>query len=123
VEDISIATEQQKAGTEMVAAAIDEIATIAEESASASEESASGVEELTASMEEMTSRAQELSETAVTLHTSIGAFKVSRKKPSRTVNRQTKKREKLDRKDTLELPEKVAASLRERGIEIDMGGA
>jgi methyl-accepting chemotaxis protein len=123
VEDISIATEQQKAGTEMVAAAIDEIATIAEESASASEESASGVEELTASMEEMTSRAQELSETAVTLHTSIGAFKVSRKKPSRTVNRQPKTRERSNRNDSLELPEKVAASLRERGIEIDAGEA
>jgi methyl-accepting chemotaxis protein len=123
VEDISFATEQQKAGTEMVAAAIDEIATIAEESASASEESASGVEELTASMEEMTSRAQELSETAVTLHTSIGSFKVSGKRPSRTVNRPPKTREKLNQKDAPELPEKVAASLRERGIQIDEGEA
>lgn len=121
VEDISFATEQQKAGTEMVAAAIDEIATIAEESASASQESASGVEELTASMEEMTSGAQELSETAEMLHTSIGSFRVSGQHPSRTVNRPSKTRERLNRKDATELPEKVAASLRERGIKIDEG--
>ncbi len=78
VKAISLAAQQQRAGSEQVAVAVDEIAGVAEEAASASEESASSTEELTASMEDMTARTQELSDMAGTLQRSASQFRIDR---------------------------------------------
>jgi methyl-accepting chemotaxis protein len=134
VQAISVATDQQMAGTERIAKAIDGIASIAEESASASEESASSTEELTASMEDMTARAQELSEMAVSLQRSAGRFTLSGETYDQPMEyrqpgapKEPKKIKKVDAAKKpkkagkpLELSKKVKASLKKRGIDVDV---
>ena len=130
IQAISVATDQQMAGTDKIAKSIDSVASIAEESASASEESASSTEELTASMEDMTARAQELSEMATALQRTTSRFVISEAdfgqtrmtkepdpKPKAPPKRGKTKKKKVN--DNPELPEKVKESLKKRGIDID----
>lgn len=122
VDSISVSMGKMKNNTERIAKAVDGIASIAEETASASEESASSTEELTASMEDMTARAQDLSEMALSLQKSANRFKIDDGKTTKTkkkeMNKPHKRSEPKKRpmKRANEMPKKVEAALKKRGL-------